>query len=123
VEGAPDLRGTWKAVSVRANDADLPDHQLLGKVQRIEQAGDRIVITASGVVHDMRCDGSVERGVNDVFEFDKVTPMQVVATYENGVHVLRPVGIPVEVTRHLDGEELVFNYVGFTARLVRVSNP
>ncbi len=123
VEGAPDLRGTWKAVSVRANDADVPDHQLLGKVQRIEQAGDRIVITASGVVHDMRCDGSVERGVNDVFEFDKVTPMQVVATYENGVHVLRPVGIPVEVTRHLEGDELVFNYVGFTARLVRVSNP
>lgn len=120
VAGAPDLRGTWKAVGVRANDADLPDHPIIGKVQRIEQAGDRLIVTAGGIVHDMRCDGTVERGVHDVAEFDKVTPITVVATYENGVHVLRPVGMPIEVTRHLEGDEMVWNYVGFTARLVRV---
>ena len=31
-------------------------------------SGDRICITAGGVVHDMRCDGTEEHGVDDVTE-------------------------------------------------------
>jgi hypothetical protein len=34
-----------------------------------------------------------------VAEFDKTTPITVIATYENGRHVLLPVGIPVVVIR------------------------
>ena len=114
-DGAPDLRGTWTVAAI-----DSPDHQhLVGHVQRIEQAGDRLVVTAGGVVHDMRCDGTEANGVNDVAEFDKTTPITVVATYEDGVHVLRPVGLPIEVTRHRDGDQLVWQYLGFTARLER----
>jgi hypothetical protein len=79
------------------------------------------VITAGGVVHDMRCDGTEEHGVNDVAEFDFQTPITVVASYEDGVHTLRPVGFPVEVTRQLDGNQLVWKYLTFTARLERVS--
>ena len=41
----------------------------------------------------MRCDGVLEHGVNDVMHTDFTTPMHVVATYENGVHVLRPDGL------------------------------
>ncbi|HVJ99088.1 MAG TPA: hypothetical protein VNC41_19850, partial [Acidimicrobiia bacterium] len=89
----------------------------LGHVQRIEQAGDRIVVTGGGVVHDMRCDGTVERGVDDVAEFDKETRISVVATYEDGVHVLRPVGLPIEVTRERSGDDMIWTYLGFTARL------
>ncbi len=120
VAGAPDMRGTWVVVSVEAEGSEVPGHRALGSVQRVEQAGDRVLITAGGVVHDMRCDGTEEHGVNDVAEFDKVTPIRVVATFEDGVHVLRPVGIPIEVTRRLDGDQLVWTYVGFTARLDRV---
>jgi hypothetical protein len=117
VDGAPDLRGTWRIVTV-----DAPDHQrMVGHVQRIEQAGDRLVVTAGGIVHDMRCDGTEANGVHDVAEFDKVTPITVVATYEDGVHVLRPVGLAIEVTRHREGEELVWQYLGFTARLERTN--
>jgi hypothetical protein len=112
VDGAPDLRGTWQVVEI-----DPPDPRLLGHVQRVEQAGDRLVVTAGGVIHDMRCDGTEANGVNDVAEFDHATPITVVATYEDGVHVLRPVGLPVEVTRHRDGDQLVWTYVGFTARM------
>jgi hypothetical protein len=107
------------AVDVDGEDAGQ-GHPAIGHLQRIEQCGDRIVITGGGVVHDMRCDGTEKNGVNDVAEFDFKTPITVVATYEQGVHTLRPVGIPIEVTRRLDGETLIWSYLTFTARLVRV---
>jgi hypothetical protein len=121
VDGAPDLRGMWQVVAVDVEGEPAPpDHPAYGKVQRVEQCGDRLVVTASGIIHDMRCDGTEENGVNDVAERDLTTPITVVATYENGVHVLRPKGIPVEVTRRLEGDQMVWTYLGFTARLDRV---
>jgi len=122
VDGAPDLLGLWQVVAIDVNGAPAPEeHRAYGMLQRIEQAGDRMVVTGGGVIHDMRCDGTPENGVNDVAERDFKTRITVVATYENGVHVLRPVGIPIEVTRRLDGDEMVWSYVGFTARLRRIS--
>jgi hypothetical protein len=119
--GAPDLRGLWRVVAVDVDGAPAPDHPVLGHVQRIEQAADRVVITGNGVVHDMRADGTEANGVDDVAQFDKVTPIRVVASFEDGVHVLRPVGQPgIEVRRWRDGDQLVFQYVGFTARLDRI---
>ncbi len=124
VAGAPDLRGLWRAVSVEVDGEPVgPDHPALRHVERIEQCCDRIVITAGGVIHDMRCDGTQEHGVNDVAEFDFKTPIRVIATYEDGVHTLRPVGFPVVVTRHLEGQTLVWKYLTFTARLERVAGP
>lgn len=122
VDGAPDLRGLWIVVSVEVNGTAEPAHRVMGHVQRIEQAGDRIVITGGGVIHDMRCDGTAENGVNDVAERDFTTRISVVATYENGVHVLRPVGIPIEVTRRRDSAQMVWGYVGFVARLDRIGD-
>lgn len=123
VAGAPDLRGLWRVVTVAVDGADDPEHRVLGHVQRIEQAGDRLIVTASGIIHDMRCDGTEERGVHDVAEFDHVTPITVVASYEDGVHVLRPVGLPVEVRRRRDGDAMVWDYLNFTARLERIDVP
>ncbi|MFL5824394.1 MAG: hypothetical protein ACJ764_13235 [Solirubrobacteraceae bacterium] len=120
-EAAPDLRGVWRAVSVEVEGKPAPpEHPAWRHVERIEQCADRIVIMAGGVIHDMRCDGTEENGVNDVAEFDFTTPITVVASYEDGVHTLRPVGFPVEVTRHLEGEQLVWKYLTFTARLERI---
>jgi hypothetical protein len=65
----------------------------------------------------MRCDGTRERGVHDVAGFDKTTEIHVVASYENGEHVLRPEGMQIEVRRRREGEQMVWNYVGYTARL------
>lgn len=121
VAGAPDLRGTWVAVAATVDGTAVDDHPVLGSTQRIEQAGDRLVVTAAGVVHDMRCDGTQANGVHDVMQTDFTTPITVVATYEQGVHVLRPVGVPIEVRRWLEGDELVWDYGGlFTARLERI---
>ena len=123
IDGVPDLRGMWRVVAVEVEGTDAgPDHPAIGHLQRIEQCGDRIVVTGGGVVHDMRCDGTEEHGVNDVAEFDFKTPITVVATYEDGVHTLRPRGIPIEVTRRLDGEALIWSYLTFTAQLERVAS-
>ena len=120
-EDVPNLRGMWKVMTVSVKGIDDSDHEMVGSVQRIEQAGDRIVITSEGVIHDMRCDGTVEHGVHDV-SIDFTTEITVIASYENGVHVLRPVGVPIEVRRHLEGDELVWEYGPFfTARLERIS--
>jgi hypothetical protein len=123
IDGAPDLRGLWQVVEVHVGDVVVTDHAALGHIQRVEQCADRLVVTAGGIIHDMRCDGSIEHGVRDVAEFDKQTPIRVVASYEDGVHVLRPVGLPIEVRRRRAGPDMIWDYVGFRARLRRVGPP
>ncbi len=121
VAGAPDLRGMWQVTEVEVDGARAPEtHPVYRHFERVEQSGDRLVVTAGGVIHDMRCDGTIEHGVHDVAQLDFETPITVVATYEDGVHVLRPVGIPVEITRRREGDDMIWGYVGFTARLRRV---
>lgn len=123
VGGAPDMRGLWRVVEVTQGGTPAPDHKAMGLVQRIEQCGDRVVITAGGIIHDMRADGTEENGVNDVAEGVGV-PITVVATFEDGVHVLRPVGIPgVEVRRRIEDGTLIWDYLGFTARAERIGGP
>ena len=111
VAGAPDLRGTWRAVRVEVDGVAAPEgHPLQRHVERIEQCGDRVVVTAGGVIHDMRADGTSAHGVNDVAAVTH-RPIQVVATFEDGALVLRPCGMPgIEVTRRLEGGRLVWRY-------------
>lgn len=125
VEGAPDLRGTWRAVDVRVNGERPPDVFPMWKhVERIEQAGNRVVVTAGGVIHDMQADGTYEHGVNDVAGGDFKTVISVAATFEDDVLVLRPRGMAgVEVRQWREGERLVWAYhTQFTAWLARIGN-
>ncbi len=120
--GAPDLRGLWRVAEVTWKGQPLPDpDRVLQHVERIEQCGDRVCITADGIIHDMWADGTPEHGVNDVAAADG-RPISVVCTFEEGVHVLRPVGHPeFTVTRHLDGDVLFWDYGPFfSARLERL---
>lgn len=103
--GVPDMRGTWKAFAVEVNGEPIDD---LSHVERIEQAGNRVVITASGIIHDMYVDGTLENGVNDVAA-RSFQPISVAATWEDGKLVLRPNNAFVAVTRHLEGDVLVWN--------------
>jgi len=104
VEGAPDLRGIWAVVgATRGGHPVAPDDRLMSYVERIEQAGNRIVDCGGGTIADCRTDGTEENGVHDVSAFDHTTPIHVVASYEDGVFILRPVGLPgIEVTRRLN---------------------
>ena len=121
--GVTDMRGLWRVVEVTWKLGDPPDPiPIADHVERIEQCGDRVCITAGGVIHDMRADGTVERGVHDVASANGQA-ITVVCTFEDGVHTLRPVDFPdIEVTRRLDGNQLVWDYGPmFTARLERVT--
>src|SRR4051794_39703318 len=111
VAGAPDLRGVWRTVAVEWASGMEPDPDpMAGHVQRIEQCGNRVCIPSAGIVHDMRADGTAENGVNDVAAAGGQA-ISVVCTFEDGAHVLRPVGVPgIEVTRRLDGEPLGWTY-------------
>lgn len=111
--GAPDLRGVWEVVEGR----------MKGHVERIEQAGNRITITTGGLVHDMHCDGTLDNGVDDIAGFGGER-IRVAATFEDGVHKLRPFGKKVvAVTRRLDGAEMVWRYGPFRNRLRRLDSP
>lgn len=124
--GLPDFRGTWRVVDAEAGGERLPDdHPVRGHVERIEQAADRVVITAAGIVHDMYADGTFGNGVNDVMQTDYTTRITVAATFEDGVLVLRPQGLPgVEIRRWRDGQQLMWSYhTAFTARLERIDAP
>ena len=109
VEGAVDMRGTWKVIEVTSKNPLA--QRMMGSIQRIEQCGNRVVVTGGGVIHDMRCDGTYENGVNDIaertFQGQKIS---VAASFENGVHVLRPKGMPFTVERERDGEFLIWRY-------------
>jgi hypothetical protein len=121
--GAPDLRGTWKTAEAASDGSSLPaEHPIWQHIERIEQAGNRVVVTSSGVIHDMIADGTYEHGVHDVMATDLTTPIEVAASYEDGVLVLRPRALPgVEVRRWREAHELVWRYhTLFTVRLVRV---
>lgn len=111
--GAPDLRGVWEVYQGR----------MKGHVERIEQAGNRICITTRGLVHDMYCDGTIENGVDDIAGFGG-RRIRVAATFEDGVHKLRPWGTwLVIVTRRLEGDELLWRYGPFRNRLRRLTGP
>lgn len=124
-EGAADLRGTWRVASVEragVRDAASP---LIGLEQRIEQAGNRVVISAGGVVHDMVCDGTLEHGVHDVMAAGGAE-IQVAARWVDGVHELHPFGVgdgPPLVTRRMEGDILLWDYAGSLCRCERIRDP
>ena len=111
--GVPDLRGVWEVYHGR----------MKGHVERIEQAGNRICITTGGLVHDMYCDGTLEHGVDDIGGFGGHR-IRVAATFEDGVHKLRPwAKRVVVVTRQLEGDELRWRYGPFHNKLRRLTAP
>lgn len=124
---APDLRGVWRATGVEQGGQPVTGHPLNRHVERIEQCGDRIVITAGHVIHDMRADGTLEHGVNDVLEMDLSQKIQVAAVFNNGRLDLHPFGIdpgrPPLVTREIVHGELIWSYAAFKVTMQRIGEP
>lgn len=125
-DGAPDLRGTWEAVSVAGPDGNpMPEHPLNSHVERIEQCGDRVVITSEPVIHDMRADGTLENGVNDVAGAN-FAPICVAAVFNGNSLDLYPGGYdPAKrplVSRERCGDEIIWRYVAVTVRLRKVGD-
>jgi len=100
--GARDLRGLW-----RSTDPSRPH------VERIEQCGDRMVVTTAGIIHDFRTDGTLARGADDVEPPRCLRIRAAVSWRDDGVLAFRPFGLPwTVVTRRLEGDRLVWTYPG-----------
>ncbi len=129
IDGAPDLRGIWKTLSAtRGGEQVLADDRLMSYTERIEQCGDRIVDCGGGTISDARADGTEQNGVHDVSAFDYTTPIHVVASYEDKVFVLRPIGMPgIEVLRWIDEDGHMIwtrpDMGGIRVVLQRISEP
>lgn len=101
-EGVPDLRGLWLAgEGARA-----------GHLERIEQCGDRFVVTSSGIIHDFRTDGTLARGSRDVEPPHCVNTWASIEWVGDVLH-FHPFGLPFTiVTRRMEGNTLVWTYPG-----------
>lgn len=115
--GAAEMRGVWECFEGR----------MKGHVERVEQAGNRVTITTGGLVHDMFCDGTLDKGVDDVAGIGGHR-IRVAATWEDGVHKLRPFNKKVvAVTRRVEGSGndavMIWRYGPSINRLRRLTGP
>lgn len=119
-KGADDIRGVWRAVS----------GALAGHVERVEQCGDRIVVTAAGIIHDYGSNSSAGLNTNDTEgsvlftagnrEYCMRTSASMI--WENNVLNFYVFGWgPKVVRRYREGDLLVWEYAdGSVNRMERL---
>ncbi len=114
---AVDMRGLWKST--------VPGDS---HVERVEQCGDRMIVTAPHISHDFYADGTVANGVRDV-SGGGCTNIWVAMNWQDGVLNFRPFGTPyVIVTRRMEGDRLMWRHPRMEReaaleRICRVPNP
>ena len=108
-DGVVDMRGLWLGVSGR-----------VGHLERIEQCGDRVVVTAYGTIHDFRVDGTLKNGARDVGV--------VCNNFNTAIHfddewvmVIRLLDLFDTVFREMRGNEMIFTFIdGMETRTRRI---
>ncbi len=99
--GVQDIRGLWRSITPHS------EH-----IERIEQCGNRTVITSAGIIHDFYTDGTLTNGSRDI-EPPLCINTWAAIEWRDGILNFRPFGGPVvAVTRRLEGDELVWHYPG-----------
>lgn len=109
-EGAADFRGLW-----RIKDAS-PGRT--GHFERIEQCGNRFVVTAAGVVHDLTTDGRLAGASNDVRPlklgpFDFCIRTSATTEWVAGRLEFYALGLVHVVTRYMEDGEYKWDYPQF----------
>ncbi len=95
-----DMRGLWLA------ETGVPGH-----VERIEQCGDRTVVTSTGIIHDFHTDGTLANGSRDIEPPRCMNTLVSIQFNSEGVMEFSPFGLPFTiVTRRMDGDTLVWTY-------------
>ena len=100
--GIPDMRGLWLAKS-----------GFLGHTERIEQCGNRMVITTAGLIHDFRVDGTLKNGARDI-QTSCTNLASAIKVDVNAKLVFRLFNLFDTVSRHLDRGEMIFTFVDGT---------
>ena len=118
-EGAADIRGLWIGVTGK-----------VGHLERVEQCGRRVVVTAAGIIHDGGPNSTGGENSNDtegsvlftIGDSEYCGRTSASMTWENDILNFRPFGWgPIVVRRYLEGEQLVWEYSdGSTTRMNRI---
>jgi len=99
---AADLRGLWR------DERDPARH-----IERIEQCGNRVVVSGRRFIHDFRTTGTLAGGANDINPTDCSRVRAAISWNDAKVLEFRPWGLLTLVTRHLqDDDTLVWEYPG-----------
>ena len=107
-EGVIDMRGLWLGTSGR-----------IGHLERIEQCGNRVVVTAYGTIHDFRVDGTLKNGARDVGIVCNNFASAI--RFDKGTMVFKLFKLFDVVTRKMEGEEMIFTFVdGIQTRTKRI---
>lgn len=119
-DGADDIRGLWLGV----------EGGHVGHVERVEQCGNRTVVTSSGIIHDYGPNSTAGLNTNDTEgavwftlggkEYCPRTSASMI--WNDGVLDFHVFGWgPVVVRRYRDGEHLIWEYAdGSTTRMKRI---
>ena len=97
-EGVVDMRGLWLGISGR-----------VGHLERIEQCGNRVVVTAYRTIHDFRVDGTLKNGARDVGVV--CNNFSTAIHFDEGVMVFRLFDLFDAVSRRMEGDNMIFNFI------------
>jgi len=108
---AADLRGLWRVTEGQ-----------LGHIERIEQCGNRVVVSNHRFIHDFRTTGKLKDGANDI-NTRNCTRVRATMTWDSEkVLNFKAVGLITVATRYLSGKDtLAWTYPGHPiSRLERI---
>lgn len=105
--GIPDMRGLWLAKS-----------GFMGHIERIEQCGNRMVVTSAGLIHDFRIDGTLQNGARDIQTYC-TNLASAIKVDSQGKIVFRLFNLFDTVSRHLDSADMIFTFVDGTQTLMQ----
>ncbi len=105
--GIPDMRGLWLAQS-----------GFVGHIERIEQCGNRMVVTTAGLIHDFRIDGTLKNGARDIQTYC-TNLASAINVDTQGRIIFRLFNLFDTVSRHLDDEDMIFTFVDGTQTRMR----
>ena len=97
-EGIVDMRGLWHGISGRK-----------GFLERIEQCGNRVVVTGHNLIHDFRLDGTLRNGARDVGPACENFNSAIL--FRGEVMTFRLFNLFDTVSRRMDGEDMIFTFV------------
>ena len=107
-EGVLDMRGLWQGISGRS-----------GFLERIEQCGNRVVVTGHNLIHDFRLDGTLRNGARDVGPACENFNSAIL--FKDEVMTFRLFNLFDTVSRRMDGENMIFTFVdGVETRAKRI---
>ena len=107
-EGVIDMRGLWQGFSGRE-----------GHLERIEQCGNRVVITVEKVIHDFRLDGTLKNGARDIGAV--CNNFNAAIHFDKEVMIFRLFNLFDTVTRRMDRDEMIFTFIdGSETRTKRI---